>query len=284
MNFRSDIDTAYQPRTVERNRWAVRLRPKQRPLLRLFCFPYSGAGASAFNAWHAAFPEEIEIVAVEYPGHGQRLAEPLSREMNLLVDAASEGLLPLLDLPFAFFGHSLGALVAFEVARTLSKRAGLLPAALFLSGHSAPHIQPREESIANLPDDELVQRICQLNGTADHLLDLPEMRELFLPIFRADFSMCDAYTCRAEDPLLCPIFVCGGVSDPYVPMEDLAQWYNHAARHFECRLFPGDHFYLHASRPALLSYVIQQVLASLSTARGSSSQGTASRETAWSSL
>jgi medium-chain acyl-[acyl-carrier-protein] hydrolase len=243
------------------NRWGVRLKPNPNARLRLFCFPFSGAGAPAFNTWHTAFPQEIELVAVEYPGHGQRLAEPLLRDLDTLVSAAVQGLGPYLDLPFVFFGHSLGALLAFELARALRTRLGLLPAALILSSHSAPQVEPREEKFASLPNDELVERIRRLNGTDDHVLDHPELRELFLPIFRADFAICDEYSFRVEEPLDCPIFACGGLNDIYVPPDDLAQWRSHTSSFFECRLFPGDHFYLHTSRLALVNYIAHQALA-----------------------
>ncbi len=226
--------------------------------LRLFCFPYSGAGASMFHPWLSAFPKRIEVCPIELPGHGARLSEPLFQRLQPLVEDVARSLLPFLDRPFAFFGHSMGALLSFELARYLRKEQAITPIRLFVSGHGAPQLESTEEPIHALPEREFIEKIRLLNGTSPAILEYAELRDLLLPILRADFAVCETYTYSAEPPLDCPITALSGLQDSYVSREAIEAWKQQTAGAFHAGLFPGDHFYLNDSRPLLMELVARE--------------------------
>lgn len=237
--------------------WIACPRPNPQALVRLFCFPYSGAGASIFYPWSSRLPVSIEICPVQLPGRETRLAEPPFTRLAPLVRAVAQALLPHLDKPFAFFGHSLGALVGFELARHLYGQYNLSPVHLFVSGHSAPQIPEREPPIHALPEPEFVEKIGALNGMPKEVLVNAELMELLLPILRADFAVCETYVCEADEPLDCPITALGGLQDGYVSRENLEAWREQTQGLFSLRMFPGDHFYLNTDRTLLLRTLAQ---------------------------
>lgn len=256
--------------------WLAINRPQPGAKLRLFCFPYSGAAASVFYPWASVLPPQIELCPVQYPGRGTRLADPLATRLSEMVPQLGAALLPYLDRPFAFFGHSLGALVSFELARWLAQRgsltssssAPLQPGAapgqlvhLFVSGHGAPHLPDLNPHIHDLPKPQFVEQIRQLNGTPQEVLDHPELMELLLPVLRADFELCETYVCDSSLPvsLRSPITACAGIADPYVGRAALQDWQRHTTAETAVRLFPGDHFYLHSSRHDLLQMIARQL-------------------------
>ncbi|MBN1401017.1 MAG: thioesterase [Anaerolineae bacterium] len=239
--------------------WVRKINPDVLPRVRLFCFPYSGASAAIYHPWAQAMPAGIEVCPVELPGHGSRLAEPLYEQLSPLVEAALEALLPYLDVPFALFGHSLGALVSFELARSLQRQHGLAPACLFVSGHAAPQIPDPEPPIHTLPEEAFVEKLRALNGTPDEVLDHPELRALVLPILRADFTMCETYHYGDEPRLRCPIAAFAGLSDPYVTRDDLSAWREQTVSSFSMHLLPGDHFYLQREQRRLIEIMARKL-------------------------
>lgn len=239
--------------------WLVVPRPSPAARLRLFCFPHSGAGASTFTAWAGVLPPVFEVCAVQLPGREARLGEPPFTRLGPLLDAIEAGLGPhLAGLPFAFFGHSLGALVSFELARRLQAR-GQGPAHLFVSGHPAPHLPDREPPTHALPEAEFLARLRQLNGTPPEVLDHPALRDLIVPILRADFAVCDTYTFTPGEPLTCSLSAFGGLQDPHARRDELEAWRVHTRSTFAARMFPGDHFYINSARPLLLRMVAREL-------------------------
>ncbi len=237
--------------------------PKHNPQarLRLFCFPYSGAAASIFYSWSSVLPNTIEVCPVQYPGHGTRVGEPLLTDLPGLVEQAYQALRPFWDKPFAFFGHSMGALVSFELARFLyrSNSAESNLVGLFVSGHNAPQLPDQMENIHDLPEAEFIERLRKLNGTPEDVLQNDELRELVIPILRADFKMSETYTCQPSTALACPIFACGGLADIYTSREGLEAWRVHTSKAFSARMFPGDHFYLTEARIMLLQVIAREL-------------------------
>jgi medium-chain acyl-[acyl-carrier-protein] hydrolase len=225
----------------------------------LFCFPYSGASAAFFRAWINRIPA-VEVYPVDLPGHGARISEPLFTIITPLVEAVATSILPVLRPPYAFFGHSMGALVAYELARTLVARRHSAPVHLFVSGHGAPHLEDPEPPIHNLPEDEFIQKIQGMNGTAEKLFEHPELRAMFLPILRADFTICETYRHRPGPLLPCPITALGGIGDPSVPRAALEAWREHSAAAFKVHLFPGDHFYLKQPPAALMEILARELI------------------------
>ncbi|VXC59654.1 Surfactin synthase thioesterase subunit [Pseudomonas sp. 8Z] len=234
----------------------------QLPVLRLYCFPYAGAGHTVFQHWRAGLPSDIELALVKLPGRGARFGEPRATSLAELAEAlAVEVAQAYADgIPFAFFGHSMGALLAFETARQLA-RQGLSPAQLLVSARTAPLAHGWRERLANLPQAQFLEIIRGMNGLPQELLDNPEWIELFLPIIRDDFALCEDY-CYHPAPLLpCPIQVLAGETDASVPLSLLDGWAQESQA--ECRtwLFPGGHFYLFEQEAELLA-LIQRLLLS----------------------
>ncbi len=226
--------------------------PNPGAAIRLFCFPFAGGGASAFRAWCAGLPDFIEICPIQMPGREERHGEPLFTQMPELADAAAARIRHYLDKPFAFYGHSLGALLAFEVARRLRRAGAPLPLALFLGAHRAPHLPLLRRAFNDLPDRELVAEIRDLSGTPAALLEDRDALGYLLPIVRADLEVCDTYRWVEEPPLPCPLAVYGGALDPNVPPRQLEGWASHTSGPFTLQIFPGNHFFLRSHQAPLL--------------------------------
>ncbi len=225
-------------------RWVVRFGVSYRPKVRLICLPHSGAGASSFAGWTASLPDWIEVCAVQLPGHETRYLEPLCTTVPSLIAAMAPALLSfLLDRPTVFFGHSMGALLAFELARWLRREAGVMPMRLYLSAYRAAHLPARHPPAHTLPDDELWSLVQSFNGTSTEVLAHPELRQIFLPILRADFTACETYVYQPDRPLECPIVACGGWQDDSVTPDELDAWRVHTSVDFRLHMFPGGHFY-----------------------------------------
>ncbi len=220
--------------------------------LRLFCLPYAGGSAIAYRPWLQALPAGVEVCPVEPPGRAARLGERPFDRSGTLADAATLALLPHLDRPFVLFGHSMGALVAFEVARRLRDRHGLTPHALFVSGRNAPQVAHDDVTTHLLGDAELVERLRSLNGTPPEVLAHPELLQLVLPLLRADFAVSETHVHEPGEPFDIPLVVLGGDQDPEVRRDGLESWREHARGAFRLHLFPGDHFFLHACQAELL--------------------------------
>ena len=239
--------------------WLACPRPNPDSGLRLFCLPYSGAAASIYFSWADVLPPSIEVCPVQLPGHGTRLSEPLATRIGPAVAALADGLAPYLDKPFALFGHSMGALLSFELTRHLRRTGRPLPVHLFVSGHGAPQLPDRNPPLHDLPEDEFLIKLRELNGTPEEVLQHAELRHLLLPILRADFAVCETYAYSAEPPLPCPISAYSGLGDEYVNRVELEGWRDQTTAAFIIRMFPGDHFYLNTARPYLLQALAREL-------------------------
>ena len=234
------------------DRWIVRPRPSPRARLRLFCLPHAGAGASVFRGWADALPPEVEVCPVQLPGRENRVAEPAFDRLPPLVEALADAVEPLLSLPFALFGHSNGALIGFELARTLRARGRPGPVHLFASGRRAPDLPADRPSIHHLPEPEFLADLQELGGIPPQVLEHPELLAVLLPTLRADVAIHETYEFPEQAPLACPLTAYGGLSDLKVSREQLQGWGRHTAGPFVMRLFPGGHFYLQEQRAELL--------------------------------
>jgi len=243
----------------ENQPWLRKIWQEKTSRVSLLCFPHSGAGASMYTAWIKQIPGQVVVCPVEFPGHGQRLREPLLRDIESLVDNLAASIGPLVRQPFAFFGHSMGALVCFELVRRLRKQYQREPIHLFISANSAPHLANLDEPLSALAEDILVQKVKELNGSAAEFLDIPELREVFLPVLRADFALCETYGYHPDEPLHCPVTVLGGLNDKTVSRADLEAWKIYTTGPFRVRMFPGDHFYIHRCRDVLLEVLAREL-------------------------
>jgi medium-chain acyl-[acyl-carrier-protein] hydrolase len=241
-----------------------RPRPAPHAELRLYCFPYAGAGPSIYRTWPDHLPGEIEVCAVELPGRGRRMAEPPMTDVEALaarlVDELGDELSDRARGPFAFFGHSMGAGLAFELARALRRRGLRGPVRLLASGRNAPQKPWGRAHIHALPTPEFLARLRDYNGTPSEILQHAELLELLLPILRADFRAVETYQYRDEPPLDCPISAFGGEGDERTDRAGLEAWGVQSRAGCTARLFPGDHFYLRGAQRSLLAAVAQDLL------------------------
>lgn len=234
------------PRTA--GRWFVNgmARPGRR---RLFCFPHGGGSAAEFVRWARHLPD-VELSAVQLPGRGTRLAEPVLTRMDELVEAVV-AVIPA-GAPYTMFGHSLGALVAYEVTRALRRAGRPLPDHLIVSGYPAPSLPRSETQVHTLSDDELLGEVGRRHdGLPAEVLADPELKSLVARYLRADYEILETYEWRTEDPLPIPVTVFGGRDDE-IADEALLAWQRHAADEIAVRMFAGGHFYFRENQAPVL--------------------------------
>lgn len=242
------------------NSWLSFYKPKPQARLRLFCFPHAGGGASSYRLWSNALPPEVDVCPVQFPARENRVMDPPFDELDVLLESLTTALMPHLDMPFAFFGHSFGALISFEFIRHLRREHGIQPVHFCLSGYQAPPITNKLPPISHLPDAEFIAGLREFDSTPEAVFEHEELMELLLPALRADFEIYEKYEYFSEDKLDCPISAFGGRKDPLVFEEDLQCWQNHTNSSFAVRMFPGDHFFLHNSDRASLLEAVSDVL------------------------
>jgi medium-chain acyl-[acyl-carrier-protein] hydrolase len=227
--------------------------------LRLVSFPYAGGGASLFKPWITQLPGSIEIWAAQLPGREDRLGEAPLSDWGTLRAALIEAFGPVLKTPYALFGHSLGAIIAFDCAKSLVQEGLAGPVHLWVSEHRAPHLPNRVSPIRNLPDPVFIQQIRAFGGTPEAVLDDDEVMQMVLPTLRADFCLAETYQRSASKPVACPISAFGGLDDSWVRPDELAAWQMYTTSSFEVRLRPGDHFFLKTSQAVLLELLIEEI-------------------------
>jgi surfactin synthase thioesterase subunit/NADPH:quinone reductase-like Zn-dependent oxidoreductase/aryl carrier-like protein len=244
------------------DRWIVHRRPQPDPRLWLFCFHFLGGGASAFADWQESLGEEIEVCPVQLPGREERLQEPAVENMQSLVATLSQELMPLLDRPFALYGHSMGALIAFALARQLRRR-NLLPRHLFVGGYFAPHAPSPFVMREDLHAVDLNSAVQRMLDAPQAVLDNEEFMQALLPTVQADSRLVGSYLHVEEPPLECPITAFGGLRDEEVSADDLAQWQQHTSAEFRLELLPGKHLFLFSDREPLLAAIRRELEAAL---------------------
>ncbi|MCX4247323.1 thioesterase II family protein [Paraliomyxa miuraensis] len=231
-------------------------------LSRLLCCPHAGGGSSLYAQWRGAFGPTLEVCPVLLPGREARIHEPCYRRIEALIGALCAALHGDLDRPYALFGHSLGSVVAFELAR----RAGAMgrpPALLMVSGRRAPHLRSRKAPTHGLDDAGLLRAVEQLNGTPAELLADPELMRVFLPCLRADFELNATYVPLTDQLLDCPVVAFMGEQDPEVEEAELVAWREVTTGPFSHHVLPGDHFYLMPPPASLLALVREELSARL---------------------
>lgn len=248
--------------------WLAVPRPEPAARGRLFCLPYAGGGAAAFRDWPPALPG-LEIVLVRLPGRESRFAEPPLARIEPLVDELAVAVAPRLDRPFALFGHSMGALVAFELARRLRRDALPQPSRLFVSASRAPQLRAGSVTVSQ-DEDELVSRLLGLGGTPPEVLANEELLGLLLPALRADFALVDAYAYGGEPPLDCPIHAFSSAEDPHATVGEVDAWRAQTRAEFVHEVLSGNHFFVHAQREQILVAIAAELgeAASSAHARG----------------
>lgn len=224
----------------------------QKGQITLVLFPHAGANASLFRPWLQSERIGMWTLIATLPGRGARLSEPPVKRFDLLVEELMAALKPVLPRRYALFGHSLGAYVAFEIARRLPTE----PAVLFVSGATPPQQRlPAERPRAEMSDAELVDELRRLGGTPPEILQHPELLELLMPSIRADFELADDYVYRPGPPLSCPVHALGGAHDTTTAASALPGWLEHSKAPGQVKTFDGGHFYVHERENELMTYV-----------------------------
>jgi medium-chain acyl-[acyl-carrier-protein] hydrolase len=224
--------------------------------VQLFCFPYAGGGASVFGGWAELLPPQVSVHAIQPPGREDRLMEAPVDDLAVVLDEVVPEILEAAGKPFALFGHSLGAVVCWEIARTLRDEYGVEPQHLFLSGCRAlPLLHDGRRDLRALSDQRLVTELRGMNGTPAQILQNAEFMSLLLPAVRADYTMLSRYRFVRGTSPACGATVFGGLDDPLVSEKQLERWSDDLPSGSRTVLLPGDHFFLHSSRDRLLSEI-----------------------------
>lgn len=223
----------------------------------LFCFPYAGGMANFYKEWSNFLPKIISVKPIEYPGRGTKSKQLCLQRLCQLLDVLEKEITPKIQGPFAFFGHSLGSIVSYELAKRLKMTISRIPICLFLSACPPPRKVMSITSINRLDDSHFIKEVESLNGIPRELVSDPEFLTSFLPIIRADFGLLDDYQPDLKDKIDSPITVFGGEQDPFVNAEDLQSWSNETTGSTSMHVFPGDHFYLRSPQDLLKNITAQ---------------------------
>lgn len=229
------------------NEWVPFSVRREKPEVRLFCFPFAGGNAARYISWSGRVSSKIEIHPVQHPGHGNRMGEELITSVEDMVNGLLDALGALLDaLPFSFFGYSMGSIISFELARALRARNLPQPEALFLAATRAPDCKSEVSNVHKLSDIDLLKRVKAIDGIPDEFFDHPELVESMLPILRADFKICETYNFKQETPLRMPIFAFCGNDDKSALPSEVEPWQRQTEGEFDIRVYTGKHFFLNA--------------------------------------
>lgn len=259
-HMNTQLTTLTRTSAARSGMWIPQPRPKPGAHLRLFGFPSAGTGASAYRNWSNVLPSHVEFIPVQLPGRENRLRDTAYDQVAPLVATLAEVLWPYLTPPFAFFGHSMGALIAFELTRHLRREFGISPAHLFISGHRAPHLHNPFPALHKLPDPNFVQELQnRYGGIPEVILKDPELLQTFLPVLRADLKLVESYAYLDDRPLDCPLSVFGGLQDTVVSQHEIAAWRRQTFGKFTVRMFPGDHFFVQKSQAQLVGAIAQDL-------------------------
>jgi pyochelin biosynthesis protein PchC len=237
----------------------------------LVCLPHAGGTASAYFPFSAGLRPSVEVQAVQYPGRQDRHGEPAALAMDDLVDGLAQAVRPVTERPYALFGHSMGSVVAYELALRLERDGRPGPRWFFASGRRAPS-RARPEYMHRRPDDELLAHVAGLGGLGGgrpELFEDPDVRAMVLPALRADYTLVENYRADKGGCLNCPVTVLIGTTDPLVDVGEAAAWQEHTSAAFELRSFPGGHFYLTGHVPALAEIITDRLIPLPATVRSS---------------
>ncbi|MBV7327531.1 alpha/beta fold hydrolase [Chloroflexi bacterium TSY] len=225
--------------------------------LRLFCFPYAGGTASVYRTWHQHLPTDVEVCAVQLPGRENRIRERPLTDVDELVQALIPNLLPYLDKPFVFFGHSMGAIIAHELAQQLYDHSGQTPVYLFVSGRRAPFLPETTTPLHILPTDDalLAEAQKRYNNILAVMFEDAELRQLLVPLLRADFTLVETYQYSEKRRLPFSLIALGGEDDDRASKSQLMAWEELTQANFALHLFPGGHFYLNDQTRPLVTTI-----------------------------
>lgn len=239
--------------------WLVSFRRKTVPDMRIFCFPYAGGNGQIFKSWADSLPDSIEVIGIELPGRGRRFSEPFIYDMGLAVDLLYESIKGYLDLPFAFYGHSNGALLAFELTKKIISKLGISPQKVFIAAKRSPHLGA-EYPLHRLDDQSFTQVIRDYKGTPAQVFANPELLELYLPILRADFALSENYIFSDQQPLAVEAVLIAGNQDQIASVAEVFAWEDLFASPPDQEILVGDHFFLNTCEKHLCKIIQKKLI------------------------
>lgn len=243
------------------NDWITILNPRPDARCRLYCLPHAGGGAALFRTWPNALPADVEVCPIQLPGREMRFAEHRFTSIAGLVHTLAPIILPHLQKPFAVFGHSMGGLIGFELIRELRRLDAPAPVRLFIAARQAPQLVETHPPLHGLPDQEFFEALHRrYGGIPGEALNNQEIRDVFIPLLRADVEMVETYRYQPEQPLDCPITVFGGRSDS-IAEAYLRAWQQQSRQPVFVRVMEGSHFFMHTARADLLAVIGRQLSA-----------------------
>ena len=252
--------TSQYMNTQELNPWIICPRPNPDAQLKLFCFHYAGGGTLSFRNWEKELHPKIEVNLIQLPGRERRLTEKVFTRIEPLIQQLQFAIIPYLNQPFAFFGYSMGSLIAFELTRALRRNYQISPQHLFVSAYRSPQLPANKSPIHNLPDADFLEELRNLNGTPEEILGNYELMSLLLPTIRADFELIETYNYYEAPSLEFPITAFGGLEDTEATQTDLAAWEVHTKGEFNLCMLPGNHFFLYSERSKLLQIIYSKCI------------------------
>lgn len=245
---------------ITSNPWVIRSTSRFETDVRLFCFPFAGGSASVFRLWNKQMPASIDVCQIQYPGHGTRMGEEPITSLPTMVRTAADAILPLCDKPFVLFGHSMGALIAYELALYMQNVKGIQPIGLIVAGRNPPDAVSPIPPIHQLPEPEFRAGLLEYGGTPEEVLANEELMGLVSPMLRADFALCETYEyCPDLGIVSCPLTAIGGLEDEMVPVENIMDWRRFTTADFAYEMLPGGHFFLNSHSSELINSIYKQI-------------------------
>ncbi|WP_033347345.1 thioesterase II family protein [Kitasatospora aureofaciens] len=238
--------------------WLRRFHPAAGRPVRLVCFPHAGGSASYYHPVSAALSADTEVIALQYPGRQDRRTEPCLDSIDALADRITDELLTLEDRPTLYFGHSMGAVLAFETAWRLEQKGGPAPRGIIASGRRAPSTR-RAETVHQRDDAGVLAELRLLDGTNTRALENEEILRMSMPAIRADYRAVERYTCEPGRVLRCPITALTGDADPRTTVAEAEAWQEHTSGGFRLRVLPGGHFFLAEQQAAVLREITTEL-------------------------
>jgi len=212
----------------------------------LICFPYAGGNTHGFASWEKVLPQGWNLLSIQYPGRLSLMGLPPEKKVNSLVQKIYENVRPYLEnKKIIFFGHSLGALVSFELSKLMERKGHDPITALFVSACVSPDLVGKEEGIHHLSDDDFLKIISKYGGTPNELLRDKELMNFFVPVLKSDFCMYETYEDKHDESVQCPLIAIGSHQDTYAPVKEMRNWKNYTSHDHKLIPVQGDHFYIH---------------------------------------
>ncbi len=229
---------------TNRDKWFFCRKPNPQASIRLFCFPFGGGGASVFHNWADAMGNDIEVRALQLPGRETRFTEPREKDLNKLINDIEQAIEAYQDKPFAIFGYSFGALLAFEVSRKLARQGKKMPIHLFIAALQAPQVPDAHPPISALPNDDFIRKVEYFYEPQGEAWNNLELREFLLPVLKDDIALYESHVYREDALLPCPIDVFAGEHDLSIPLEATRHWSEQTSNTINHHVFPGGHFFI----------------------------------------